>query len=149
MPTKTKAAGRSLKKPAPTLYKNDPRVRAVAVELLDDAFKKSEAQRTERAEAERAAKNAEVKAVMERGAEKRAKHRRSHQSIVSRLSMIDEPLRAIHDSAESALAADDHETALVVALNLSMLCLKRLEDVLEDLGQYRQGYADAWLAGER
>ena len=31
---------------------------------------------------------------------------------------------------------------------LSMLCLKRLEDCLVDLGDYERGNGDAWLAGE-
>jgi hypothetical protein len=45
--------------------------------------------------------------------------------------MIEEPLRAIHDTAELAFAGDDHEAALIVASNLSMLCLKRLGDCLQ------------------
>jgi hypothetical protein len=57
-------------------------------------------------------------------------------------------LRAIHDIVELAFAADNHEAALIVASNLSMLCLKRLEDCLEDLGDYKRGNGDAWLAGE-
>jgi hypothetical protein len=54
----------------------------------------------------------------------------------------------IHDTAEHALAADDHETALVVASSLSMLCLKRLEDCLNDMGDVEREAANAWLAGE-
>jgi hypothetical protein len=73
---------------------------------------------------------------------------KSHKSIVSRLGMIAEPSQAIHDTAQLGLGADDHEAALVVASNLSMLCLKRLEDCLEDLGDYKRGSSDAWLAGE-
>jgi hypothetical protein len=54
----------------------------------------------------------------------------------------------IDDIAELAFAGDDHEAALIVASNLSMLCLKRLEDCLEDLGDYKRGNGDASLAGE-
>jgi hypothetical protein len=64
------------------------------------------------------------------------------------LSNHAEPLQAIHDTAQLAFAGEDHETALVVASNLSMLCLKRLEDRLNDLGDHERGYGDAWLAGE-
>jgi Xaa-Pro aminopeptidase len=140
---KPKHAGKSIKKQALTLDKNDPRVRAIAVELLDDAFKKSEAQRAERAE------KVAVEQATNRMAQarKETKKRKSHKSIVSRLGKIVEPLRAIHDTAEIAFAGDDHETALIVASNLSMLCLKRLEDCLEDLGDYKRGNGDAWLAG--
>jgi hypothetical protein len=145
---KTKPPGKSIKKQVSTLNKNDPRVRAIAVELLDDAFKKSEAQRKERAEKEAAEQATKRKAAIEAEAKKETKKRKSHKSIVLRLGRIEEPLRAIHDTAEHALAADDHETAVVVASNLSMLCLKLLEDCLEDLGDYKRGYADEWLAGE-
>jgi hypothetical protein len=145
---KTKPAAKSIKKQASTLDKNDPRVRAIAVEIIDDVLKKSEAQVMERAEKQAAEQASKRKAAIEAEAKKEAKKRKSHKSIVSRLGMIEEPLRAIHDTAEHALAADDHETAVVVASNLSMLCLKRLEDCLEDLGDYKRGNGDAWLAGE-
>ena len=62
--------------------------------------------------------------------------------------MIAEPLQAIHDTAQLAFAGDDCEAALIVASNLSMLWLKRLEDCLVDLGDYERGYGDAWIAGE-
>jgi hypothetical protein len=82
------------------------------------------------------------------GRKKEAKKRKSHKSIVSRLGKIAEPSQAIHDTAEQALANDDHEAAVVVASNLSMLCLKLLEDCLNDMGDVERGSADAWLAGE-
>ena len=145
---KTKPAGKSIKKQASTLDKNDPRVRALAVEIIDEALKKDEAQRAERAEKAAAEQASKIKAAREAEEKKRVKKRKSHKSIVSRLGMIAEPLQAIHDTAQLAFAADDHETALVVASNLSMLCLKRLEDCLVDLGDYERGYGDAWLAGE-
>jgi hypothetical protein len=133
------------------LDKNDPRVRAIVAEILDDAFKKLQMQGAERAgRAEKTAAEQAIKFNAAREAEekKRAKKRKSHKSIVSRLGLIEEPLRAIHDTAELGLGADDHEAALIVASNLSMLCLKRLEDCLNDLGDVERGSADAWLAGE-
>ena len=145
---RTKPAGKSIKKQASTLDKNDPRVRAVAFELVDDALKKHEAQSAERREKETAEQASKIKAAREAEEKKRATKRKSHKSIVSRLGMIAEPLQAIHDTVQLAFAGDDHETALVVASNLSMLCLKRLEDCLVDLGDYERGYGDAWLAGE-
>jgi predicted nucleic acid-binding Zn-ribbon protein len=145
---KAKPAGKSTKKQVSTLDKNDPRVRAVAFELVDDALKKHEAQSAERREKEAAEQATKLKAEREAVEKKRATKRKSHKSIVSRLGRIEEPLRAIHDIAELAFAADDHEAALVVASNLSMLCLKRLEDCLEDFGDYKRGNGDAWLAGE-
>jgi hypothetical protein len=145
---KTKPAGKSIEKRAPTLDKNDPRVRAIAVELLDDAFKKSEVQRMERAEKQTAEQATKRKAAIEAEAKKETKERKSHKSIVTRLSMIVAPLRAIHDTAELAFAGNDHEAALIVASNLSMVCLKRLDDCLVDLGDTRNGSADAWLAGD-
>jgi hypothetical protein len=105
-------------------------------------------QRIERAEKAAAEQATKRKAAIEAEAKKETKKRKSHKSIVSRLGMIEEPLRAIHDIAQLGLGADDHEAALVVASNLSMLCLKRLEDCLEDLGDYKRGSSDAWLAGE-
>jgi hypothetical protein len=134
------------------LDKNDPRVRAIVVEALDDAFKKLSAQGAERAEktAKTAAVNeAQRKANIEAREKKETKKRKSHKSIVSRLGKIAEPLRAIHNTAELAFGAEDPETALIVVSNLSMLCLKRLEDCLEDMGDFKRGAADAWLAGER
>jgi hypothetical protein len=145
---KTKPAGKSIKKQASTLDKNDPRVRAVAVEIIDEALKKDEAQRAERAEKTAAEQATKLKAAREAEEKKRVKKRKSHKSIVSRLGMIAEPLQAIHDTAQLAFAADDHEAALIVASNLSMLCLKRLDDCLEDLGDYKRGNGDAWLAGD-
>jgi hypothetical protein len=99
-------------------------VRAIAIELLDDALKKSEVQRIERAEKAAAEQATKRKAAIEAEAKKETKKRKSHKSIVSRLGMIEEPLRAIHDIAQLGLGADDHEAALVVASNLSMLCLR-------------------------
>ena len=145
---KTKLAGKSIQKQASTLDKNDPRVRALAVEILDEALKKDEAQRAERAEKAPAEQATKLKAAREAEEKKRVNKRKSHKSIVSRLGRIAEPLQAIHDTAEHALAADDHETALVVASNLSMLCLKRLEDCLNDMGDVERESANAWLAGE-
>jgi hypothetical protein len=126
-------------------------VRAIVAEILDDAFKKLEMQAAERAE--RAKKTTteqaiKLKAAREAREKKPVKKRKAHRSIVSRLGKIAEPLQAIHDTAEHALAADDHETAVVVASNLSMLCLKMLEDCLNDLGDVERGYSDAWFAGE-
>jgi hypothetical protein len=97
-------------------------VRALAVEILDEALKKDEAQRAERAEKAAAEQGTKLKAAREAEEEKRVKKRKSHKSIVSRLGMIAEPLQAIYDTAQLAFGADDHETALVVASNLSMLC---------------------------
>jgi hypothetical protein len=147
-PTGPKPAGKSIQKQSSPLDRNDPRVRALAVEILDEALKKDEAQRAERAEKAAAEQGTKLKAAREAEEKKRVKKRKSHKSIVSRLGMIAEPLQAIHDTAQLAFGADDHETALVVASNLSMLCLKRLEDCLVDLGDYERGYGDAWLAGE-
>ena len=145
---KTKPAGKSIKKQASTLDKNDPRVRAIAFELVDDALKKHEAQSAERREKEAAEQATKRKAAREAEEKKRLNKRKSHKSIVSRLGRIAEPLEAIHDTAERALAQDDHETALVVASSLSMLCLKRLEDCLNDMGDVERESANAWLAGE-
>ena|ERR1022692_2383486 len=102
----------------------------------------------ERAEKQAAEQASKRKAAIEAEAKQETRKRKSHKSIISRLGMIEEPLRAIHDIAELAFAGDDHEAALIVASNLSMLCLKRLEDCLEDLGDYKRGNGDAWLAGE-
>ena len=124
-------------------------MRAVAVEIIDEALKKDEAQRAERAEKAAVEQATKLKVAREAEEKKRVNKRKSHKSIVSRLGRIVEPLRAIHDTAEIAFAGNDHETALIVASNLSMLCLKRLEDCLEDLGDYKRGNGDAWLAGER
>ena len=145
---KTKPAGKSIKKQSSTLDKNDPRVRAVAVEIIDEALKKDKAQRAERAEKAAVEQATKLKAEREAVEKKRVKKRKSHKSIVSRLGMIAEPLQAIHDTAQLAFAQDDHETALVVASNLSMLCLKRLEDCLNDMGDVERGSANEWLAGE-
>ena len=145
---KTKPAGKSIKKQVSTLDKNDPRVRAIAVEIIDEVLKKDEAQRAERAEKAAIEQASKIKAAREAEEKKRATKRKSHKSIVSRLGMIAEPLQAIHDTAQLAFAADDHETALVVASNLSMLCLKRLEDCLTDMGDVERESANAWLAGE-
>jgi hypothetical protein len=150
--TATKAAPRLAVAP---LDKNDPRVRAVVAEILGDAFKKSEmkwaaerAARAEKTAAEREAERNVRLAARETQEKKEAKKRKSHKSIVSRLGRMAEPLEAIHDIAELALAQDDHETALVVASSLSMLCLKRLEDCLNDMGDVERESANAWLAGE-
>jgi hypothetical protein len=77
---KTKPAGKLIKKQSSTLSKNDPRVRAIVVEALDDAFKKLSAQGAERAE--KAAKTAAVnesqrKANIEARAKKETKKRKS------------------------------------------------------------------------
>ena len=145
---KTKTARRAATPRVAPLDKNDPRVRAAAVEILDDIFKKANTQRAERAEKTAAENEAQRKANIEVREKKEAKKRKSHKSIVSRLGRIAEPLQAIHDTANLAFAADDHEAALIVASNLSMLCLKRLDDCLVDLGQIPMGYADEWLTGE-
>ena len=149
---KTKTASKAAPQLAVApLDKNDPRVRAIAAELLDDALKKLEAQGAERAErAEKTAAEQAIKFKAAREAEEKklVKKRKSRKSIVSRLGRIEEPLRAIHDIAELGLGAEDHEAALIVASNLSMLCLKRLDDCLEDLGDYKRGNGDAWLAGD-
>ena len=92
------------------------------------------AERAERAEKTATEQAIKLKAAREAREKKQVKKRKSHRSIVSRLGKIADPLQAIHDTAEHALAADDHETAVVVASNLAMLCLKMLEDCLNDLG---------------
>jgi hypothetical protein len=152
---KTKPAGKSTKKQASTLDKNDPRVRSIVAEILAEALKKSEmkwaaerAQRAEKTAAEREAERNVRLAARETQEKKEAKKRKSRRSIVSRLGKIAEPLEAIHDTAELALGNDDHEAAVVVASNLSMLCLKLLEDCLNDLDDVGRGTADAWFAGE-
>ena len=71
---KTKPAGKSIKKQASTLDKNDPRVRAIAVEILDDALKKDEAQRAERAEKAAVEQATKLKAAREAAEKKRVRN---------------------------------------------------------------------------
>jgi hypothetical protein len=70
---------------------------------------KRNARSAQKAAAEQGTK---LKAAREAEEKKRVKKRKSHKSIVSRLGMIAEPLQAIHDTAQLAFGADDHETAL-------------------------------------
>ena len=142
---KTKTARKQVASQATTtpLDKNDPGVRAVAAEILAEAFNKVKAlDATERAERE-----AKHRATLEQAEKTKAKKRASMKEIVKRLDRIAEPLRAVHDTAEQALNEGDHEAALIVASNLSMICLKRLDDCLVDLGNTSIGSADEWLAG--
>jgi hypothetical protein len=123
------------------LDKNDPRVRAVAAEIFEDAVNKIEAQRAEREAKHRASQEQETK--------KQTKKRVSVKEVVGRLGRIAEPLLALHDTADQSLGnPGGQEAALIVASNLAMICLKRLDDCLVDLGNTPIGSADAWLAGE-
>jgi hypothetical protein len=126
------------------LDKHDPRVRAAAAELIAEIVKKQEAERA--AQVEKAAKD---RAALEQAEKAKAKKRAPVKEIVKRLGSIAEPLWAIHDIADGAITAggDDHEAALIAASNLAMICFKRLDDCLVDLGNGRIGNADAWLAG--
>ena len=71
---KTKPAGKSIKKQASPLDKNDPRVRALAVEILDEALKKDEAQRAERAEKAAVEQATKLKAAREAAEKKRVRN---------------------------------------------------------------------------
>jgi hypothetical protein len=127
------------------LDKNDPRVRAAAAEIFKEAWEKVKAKEA----VERAEREAKHVASLNQAENRRAKKRASVKEVVKRLGCIAEPLRALHDTAEQSIASSDgHEAALIVASNLAMICLKRLDDCLVDLGDTPIGSADAWLAGE-
>jgi hypothetical protein len=140
--TKTARKQTASQAPAVPLDKNDPRVRAVAAELIAEIVAKQKAKRAAQVE-----KEAKDRAAREQAEKAKAKKRVSVKEIVRRLDTMAEPLRALHDTAERALNGSDHEAALIVASNLAMICFKRLDDCLVDLGNTRIGSADEWLAG--
>jgi DNA-binding PucR family transcriptional regulator len=142
---KTKTARKQVTSQATAapLDKNDPRVRAAAAELIAEIVAKQKAERATQVE-----KEAKDRAALEQAEKTKPTKRVSMKEIVRRLHKITEPLRALHDTAEQAFNGSDHEAALIVASNLSMVCLKRLEDCLVDLGDtWAGGSTDAWLAG--
>lgn len=125
------------------LDKHDPRVRAAAAELIAEIIEKQKAERAAQVE-----KEAKDRAAREQAEKQKAKKRASVKEIVRRLHRIADPLRAMHYTAEQALGNDEHEAALIVASNLAMICLKRLEDCLVDLGdKWAGGSTNEWLAG--
>ena len=125
------------------LDKHDPRVRAAAAELIAEIIEKQKAERAAQVE-----KEAKDRAAREQAEKQKAKKRASVKEIARRLDRIREPLRALHDTAEQAFNSSDHETALIVTSNLAMICLKRLEDCLVDLGDtFAGGSTNEWLAG--
>jgi uncharacterized membrane-anchored protein YjiN (DUF445 family) len=125
------------------LDKHDPRVRAAAAELIAEIIEKQKAERAAQVE-----KGTKDRAALEQAEKTKAKKRAPVKDILMRLHKITDPLRALHDTAEQAFNSSDHETALIVTSNLAMVCLKRLEDCLVDLGDtWAGGSTDEWLAG--
>jgi hypothetical protein len=110
--------------------------------LITEIIEKQKAERAAQVE-----KEAKDRAAREQAEKQKAKKRASVKEIVRRLDRIADPLRAMHYTAELALGNDEHEAALIVTSNLAMICLKRLDDCLVDLGNVRIGSADEWLAG--
>lgn len=140
----TKAAKRGT---AASLDRYDSRVKALAHDLLREVFEKEDL----RAAAERQQEeNAKKEETEKRKAEAEAAATRplTMDEVLTRVRSLVEPLSAIHDTADYAISSGhNQEVAAVVAANLSMLCLARLDACLVRQGDVPSGYADNWVTG--
>lgn len=143
-------AKRKTSKPskAAPLDRNDPRVKALIADLFREAMQKADLQyAADQQQREQAAIDAAEK--RRAAAEAEAKKPLSTAQMVERMRTLIDPLVAIYETSNLAIGADNYESLHTVVGNLSMLCLKRIDDCLQRNGIMRYGFADDWLSGIR
>ncbi|HEY2862775.1 MAG TPA: hypothetical protein VGK37_04050 [Casimicrobiaceae bacterium] len=128
------------------LDRYDPRVKALAQDLLREVFEKEELRAAAERQQEEKAKKEETE-KRRAAAEAEATRLLTMDEVLTRMRSLVEPLSAIHDTADHAIAADSYENLAIVALNLSMLCLVRLDACLERQGDTPIGYTEDWVTG--
>jgi len=130
------------------LDRNDPRVKALIADLFRETMQKADLQyAADQQQRERAAIEAAEKRKAAADAEAR-KPLTSAQMAEQMRSLI-EPLVAIYETTDLAIDANNYDSLHTVVCNLSMLCLKRIDDCLQRNGIMRYGFADDWLSGNR
>lgn len=128
------------------LDRNDPRVRALADDLIRETIQKADlriaAHRQQKKQAEK-----EAAQKRKAAAEAEAKKPLTADELVKRMSALIDPLVAIYETANLAVGANNYESLQTVVVNLSMLCLKRIDACMERNGGGAYGFAEDWLYG--
>ncbi len=130
---------------AAPLDRYDPRVRGLADDLIRETIQKANLQ----IDAARQQREEEKEATEKRKAtrETEAKKPLTADELVKRMSALVDPLVAIYETANLDVGANNYESLQTVVVNLSMLCLKRIDDCMERNGSGAYGFAEDWLYG--